>query len=85
MRRIRRGLLRRRSLWDYVAELARRHPPRYSHYAYDQRADCFVASLTAEDGLHAHRELLRHAPRNVRAALSSLPAISKVSFFCPRS
>jgi hypothetical protein len=80
----RRRLLRRRSLWDCVAEMARRNPPRYSHYSYEQRADCFSVALASQDWLQARGTLLRCAPRAVRKTLYSLPAVPRVSYFCPR-
>ena len=79
-----RRLLRRRSLWDCVAELARRNPPRYSHYAYDQRADCFVATLAPGEWQLARSEVLRSAQSNLTAALQALPGVSRILFFCPR-
>ncbi len=81
----RRRLLRRTSLWDCLAELAERYPPHYSHYSYDQRADCFVAALPPTDLPQARRDLLRHAPRSLRRAVAGLPAIARVNYFCPRA
>lgn len=79
-----RRLLRRRSLWDCVAEMARRNPPRYAHYSYEQRADCFAGTLPPHDWPQTRRVLLQHAPRSLRVALAGLPEISKISYFCPR-
>lgn len=82
---VKRRLLRRASLWDCLADLAERHPPRYSHYSYDQRADCFVTALTPDDWPETQRGLLRHAPRDLRRAVANLTAISQVNYFCPRA
>lgn len=80
-----RRLLRRSSLWDCLADLAGRHPPRYSHYSYGQRADCFVAALAPDDWPQTQRALLRYAPRSLRRAVAALPAIARVNYFCPRA
>jgi hypothetical protein len=80
----RRRLLRRRSLWDCVADLAQRNPPRYSHYAYDQRADCFIAALTPEEWQHARRDMLRSAQRSFMPSVLALSSVNRILFFCPR-
>lgn len=80
-----RRLLRRRSLWDCLAELVERNAPRYSHYSYEQRADCFEATLSPDDWPQTQRDLLRHAPRGLRRPVAGLPAIARVNYFCPRA
>lgn len=80
----RRRLLRRRSLWDCVADLAQRNPPRYSHYAYDQRADCFAAALTPEEWQQARSDMLRSAQRSLTPALLALPSVNRILSYCPR-
>jgi hypothetical protein len=46
------ALLRRRTFWDHLIELAASLPPAYSGYSYRDRADRYAASLTVE---HAAR------------------------------
>jgi hypothetical protein len=80
----RRRLVRRQSSWDCIAALAQQNPPRYSHYAYDQRADCFVATLAPEQWLLARRDMLRYAQRRFTPALLALPLVSRALYYCPR-
>jgi hypothetical protein len=81
---VRRRLLRRRSLWDCVADLALQIPPRYSHYSYDDRADCYAAALTPVEWTIAREQFLRYARREMRSTLAALSATLRVQFFCPR-
>lgn len=80
----RRGFLRRRSLWDCLGALAQQSPPAYSHYSYEQRADCYVAAPAPADWPRTQSEWLQKAPRELRAAVASLPAVPRVLYFCPR-
>lgn len=80
----RRSLLRRRSLWDCIAQVVQQNPPNYTQYSYDQRADCFASDLAPSWWADLRRELLLHVPRRLRAALASLPGVSRVLYICPR-
>lgn len=44
----RRGLLRRRTLWDALMAIAGRSVPEYVEYSYRERADQYQVKLTAE-------------------------------------
>jgi len=81
----RRRLLRRRSLWDCLAACAQRFPPAYSHYSYDQRADCFAAAILPGAWPALQPEWLRCAPRDLRPVLAALPALARLHFLCPRA
>lgn len=81
----RRRLLRRRSLWDCLAACAQRFPPAYSHYSYDQHADCFAAAIPPAAWPALQPEWLRCAPRNLRPALAALPSLTCLLFLCPRA
>jgi hypothetical protein len=79
-----RRLLRSRSFWDNLMNLARDVAPAYREYSYSLRGDIFVLSLSPEQIARLAREAARSAPRTLRADLAVLSAISQIIFVCPR-
>lgn len=79
-----RRLLRSRSFWDDLMNLARDTAPSYREYSYSTRGDIYVLVLTPEQISRLAREAARSAPRTLRADLAVLSAISQIVFVCPR-
>jgi len=79
-----RRLLRSRSFWDNLMNLARNAAPTYREYSYSQHGDIYALSLTPEQIARLAREAARSAPRTLRADLAVLSAISQIVFVCPR-
>jgi hypothetical protein len=79
-----RRLLRSRSFWDNLMNLARNAAPTYREYSYSQHGDIYALSLTPEQIARLAREATRSAPRTLRADLAVLSAISQIVFVCPR-
>jgi hypothetical protein len=79
-----RRLLRSRSLWDNLMNLARDVAPTYREYSYSQRGDIYLLVLIPEQIARLAREAARSAPRTLRADLAVLSAISQIVFVCPR-
>jgi hypothetical protein len=79
-----RRLLRSRSFWDNVMNVARDAAPAYREYSYSLRGDIYVLALGSEQIASLAREAARSAPRGLRADLAVLPAISQIVFVCPR-
>lgn len=79
-----RRLLRSRSFWDNLMNLARNAAPTYREYSYSQHGDIYALSLTPEQIARLACEATRSAPRTLRADLAVLSAISQIVFVCPR-
>jgi hypothetical protein len=79
-----RRLLRSRSFWDNLMNLARNAAPTYREYSYSQHGDIYALSLTPEQIARLAREATRSAPRTLRADLAVLSAISQIVFVCTR-
>ena len=79
-----RRLLRSRSFWDNLMNLARDVAPTYREYSYSQRGDIYLLVLIPEQIARLAREAARSAPRTLRADLAVLSAISQIVFVCPR-
>lgn len=79
-----RRLLRSRSFWDNLMNLAREAAPAYREYSYSQRGDIYLLVLIPEQIARLAREAARSAPRTLRADLAVLSAISQIAFVCPR-
>ncbi len=85
-------LLRSRSFWDCLMDLARpeagAHPPvampAYREYSYTRRADIFVRNLSTDEAAALAQEAERLAPRALRARLKLLPSIARILFLLPR-
>jgi len=75
----RRRLLRRRTPWDCLLELARASQPHYESYSYAQRG------LSFDAGSQLLRELLEAAPRSLRVRLAALRPLAALIFLCPRA
>ncbi len=58
--------------------------PRYAGYSYERKADCFVLPLASASWPALQKELVRTAPRHLRATLARLPAVAQAAYFCPR-
>lgn len=58
--------------------------PRYAGYSYERKADCFLLPLAGTSWPALQKELVRTAPRRLRATLARLPAIIQAAYFCPR-
>jgi len=80
----RRRLLRRRSLWDCLAEWITANAPHYEGYSFELHADCFVSELDAGRWRELRREMLRFAQRELRKALNALPEVHRLKCVCPR-
>jgi hypothetical protein len=79
-----RRLLRSRSFWDNLMNLARDVAPAYREYSYSLRGDIYVLVLSPEQIARLAREAMRSAPRTLRTDLAVLSAISQIVFICPR-
>ena len=79
-----RRLLRSRSFWDNLMNLARNAAPTYREYSYSQHGDIYALSLTPEQIARLAREATRSALRTLRADLAVLSAISQIVFVCTR-
>jgi hypothetical protein len=79
-----RRLLRSRSFWDNLMNLARDAAPGYREYSYSLRGDIYVLVLSPEQIARLAREAMRSAPRTLRTDLAVLSAISQIVFVCPR-
>jgi hypothetical protein len=79
-----RRLLRSRSFWDNLMNLARDAAPAYREYSYSLRGDIYVLVLSPEQIARLVRDATRSAPRTLRTDLAVLSAISQIVFICPR-
>jgi hypothetical protein len=79
-----RKLLRSRSFWDILMNVAREATPSYREYSYSRRGDIYALPLGPEQVAHLGRKAARSAPRALRAELALLPAMSQIVFICPR-
>jgi hypothetical protein len=79
----RRRVLRLRSFWDAVMELAARRPA-YADYSYARRADLFALELGRDDVARLVAAAQRLAPRQLRARLGLLPEMARAEFVLPR-
>jgi hypothetical protein len=80
-----RKLLRSRSVWDILMNLARESAPLYREYSYSLGGDIYALPLTPERAATLAQDAMQAAPRVLRAALASLPKMSQIIFICPRS
>ena len=79
-----RKLLRSRTVWDILMNLAREAAPSYREYSYSLRGDIYALALDAEQVTRLARDAPQAAPRALRADLAVLPAMSQIIFICPR-
>ena len=80
----RKRLLRTRSLWDALMDVARATPPAYREYSYAKRADIYISQPNATQLARLAREAAKYSLRALRPHLAILPSISHVVFVCPR-
>jgi hypothetical protein len=80
----RRRLLRLRTFWDVVMDLAKARRPDYVEYSYARRADIYSLELGREDVARLTSEVERRASRSLRAQLRMLPEMTRVEFMSPR-
>jgi hypothetical protein len=78
-------LLRSRSFWDCVMDLARDAAPAYREYSYALCGDVYWSALTREQVLRLVAEAERYAPRALRVQLGVLPSVSQITYVCPRA
>jgi hypothetical protein len=79
-----RRLLRSRTVWDILMNLAREAAPSYREYSYSLRGDIYALALDPEQVARLARDAAQAAPRAFRADLAVLPAMSQIVFICPR-
>jgi hypothetical protein len=79
-----RKMLRSRSVWDILMNLARRSAPAYREYSYSLRGDIYALPLSSERAATLARDATQAAPRALRAELATLPKMSQIIFICPR-
>lgn len=77
-------ILRSRSFWNALMDLARQHAPTYREYSYAHRADIYALAFDAPAIVRLTQDAARHAPRALRAKLAILPKIAQAIFICPR-
>jgi hypothetical protein len=78
-----RKLLRSRTVWDMLMNLAREATPAYREYSYSLRGDLYALALTPERAATLARDARQAAPRALRAELAALPKMSQIIFICP--
>jgi len=78
-------LLRSRSFWDCLLDLARETPPTYRDYSYALRGDLYSSPFTKEQVVGLVEAARRYAPRGSRLQLTSLPSITQATFVCARA
>jgi hypothetical protein len=83
-----RRLLRSRSFWDCLLDLAKENAPRYREYSYALHGDIYTAAVSAERVARLAREGLQYASRTLRGDLAGILGggvlISQVVFVCQR-
>lgn len=80
----RKRLLRSRSFWDCLLDVARGTSPAYREYSYALRADVYSAPLTREHLARLTVCAARYANRAIAAKAGALASASQIAFICPR-
>jgi hypothetical protein len=80
-----RKLLRARSFWDCLMNLTRDAAPQYREYSYALRGDLYSLSLSLPKVSQLTHDASQYAPRALRAELANLPAMTQITFLCPRA
>lgn len=78
------ALLRGGNFWDALLKLSADTKLHYKEYSYVLRADVYSRALSMQEVTELARDASRHAPRELRGDLSSLPSVSQIVFICPR-
>ncbi len=81
----RKRLLRSRSFWDCLMDLAGDAAPAYREYSYALRGDVYWSALTREQVSRLVAEAERYAPRALRVQLGVLASISQITYVCSRA
>jgi len=79
-----RKLLRSRTVWDILMNLARATAPSYREYSYSLRGDIYALVLGPDQVARLAHDATQAAPRALRADLAVLPSMSQIIFICPR-
>jgi len=79
-----RRLLRPRTFWDCLMDIAREISPTYREYSYALRGDIYLAPLNAQQLARLAADASRYAPPALRARLAHLRTVSHIAFVCPR-
>jgi hypothetical protein len=79
-----RRLLRSRSFWDYLMDLAHKSAPVYVDYSYARRADLYALDFSPAQQAALAREARWLSTRALRAQMQRLPPPARVIFVCPR-
>jgi len=79
-----RRLLRRRSFWDCLLDLAGAATPVYRDYSYALRGDLYSSVVTPAELARLADGARRYAPRALHSQLAALHSICWASFLCPR-
>jgi hypothetical protein len=87
-----RRLLRARTFWDCLMDLAPELSPKYREYSYALRGDIYSAPLNAPQLARLAADATRYAPLALRSQLTHLPAANQaglravphIAFVCPR-
>lgn len=77
-------ILRARSFWDCLMDLARGKQPAYREYSYALRGDIYFVPLSPENIAQLASHAAHFAPRSLRARLATLASASQLVFICPR-
>lgn len=80
----RKRLFRSHSLWSILLDLTCEHAPVYREYSYALCGDLYVLRPSAEQIARLVRDAERFVPRALRLHLAILPAISQITYVCPR-
>ena len=79
-----RRILRGRSFWDALLEIAAEEKISYQKYSYSRRADLYRLDLDAENAARIEEAAKRLATGKLRSALRVLPVAACIVFVCPR-
>ena len=79
-----RRILRGKSFWESLLEIAAEENPAYQKYSYGRRADLYRLDLDGENVFLIEQAAEHLAPGNVRAMLSVLQGAAWILFVCPR-
>jgi hypothetical protein len=80
-----RALLGGGNFWEALLKLSADTKLHYKEYSYALRADVYSRALSVREVPELARDASRHASRELRGELGSLPSVSQIVFICPRS
>jgi hypothetical protein len=79
-----RRLLRGRSFWDQLLEIAANEKVRYERYSYGRRADIYCLDLDGENTELISEAGKRFAPRSLHPVITVVSRSASILFVCPR-